>query len=159
MSLFEDSQYQWRETYFVLFAEKDRPAAKKVVEELAKLEQHFEIKNVTADEGGNLESLTLIAHDDNAAMDVTYLSGDEVREQVRELSEEMHGMPLDKEEKTKLAALAPCDARFDVFHFEEMTFTDDEDELLDPGTLLIVLERLARLSNGIGVDPQSGTLM
>ena len=125
MSLFEDNQYQWRETYFVLFEQRDRPAAEKVVKELAKLEQHFDIKNVTANEQGQLEALTLISHDDNAAMDVTYLSGDEVREQVRELAEEMRGMPLDKEEQAKLDALAPCDARFDVFQLGEAALAGD----------------------------------
>jgi hypothetical protein len=160
MSLFENNQYQWRETYFVLFRQQDRPTAEKVVAELQQLEPNYQIEGVVADAQGKLESLTLISPHDNAAMDLTYLSGEEVRDQVRELSEEMRAMPLDKEEQEKLKAIASCDARFDVFHFEEITIAaDEEDELLDPGTLLIVLERLVRVCGGVGVDPQSGTLM
>jgi hypothetical protein len=160
MSLFENGRYQWRETYFVLFAEQDRPSADKVVEELNRLGQHYELKDVAADDEGKLESLTLVSPHDNAAMDVTYLSGDEVREQVRELCEELRGMPLGRDEKKQLERLADCDARFDVFHFEEVTIeADEDDELLDPGTLLIVLERLTEVCRGIGIDPQTGSLM
>jgi hypothetical protein len=160
MSLFEDGQYRWRETYFVLFAEQDRPTAEKVVSTLKQLKQGYELKNVVADEQGRLESLTLLSHHDNAAMDVTYLSGEEVREQVRELNDELGDVVEGPDEKKKLAQLAHCDARFDVFHFEEVSYeSDEDDEVLDPGTLLIVLERLARACHGVGVDPQSGTLL
>jgi hypothetical protein len=160
MSLFEDSQYQWRETYFVLFGRSDRPAADAVVKEIEQLGPRYELRGVAADEQGKLESLTLVSHADFAAMDVTYLSGDEVVEQVRELAQEMQGTALTEEENERLAKLPKCDARFDVYHFEEMTFEPDgDDEMLDPGALLLVLERLARVCNGVGVDPQSGTLV
>ncbi|MEQ8789426.1 MAG: hypothetical protein RIC55_24240 [Pirellulaceae bacterium] len=160
MSLFEDGHYQWRETYFVLFGKGDRPAAEAVVKSLEQLGPRYELKSVSADEQGKLESLTLLSHGDFAAMDVTYLSGDEVVEQVRELADEMRGTGLNAEENQRLEKLPHCDARFDVYHFEEMTFEPDEDdEMLDPGALLIVLERLARICNGVGVDPQSGTLV
>lgn len=160
MSLFEDGRYQWRETYFVLFGQQDRPQAQVVVDSLSQLGPRYELQGVTADDQGRLESLTLLCHHDFSAMDVTYLSGEEVAEQVRELTDEMHGVSLNDGEREKLARLPECDARFDVYHFEEMTFEpDDDDELLDPGALLIVLERLARICRGVGVDPQSGTLI
>jgi hypothetical protein len=51
-------------------------------------------------------------------------------------------------------------------HFEHMTASeapaesDDEfDEMLDPSALLIVLDALVELTGGVGVDPQSGTLL
>ena len=54
------------------------------------------------------------------------------------------------------------DGRFDVLHFEQVGDSadeDDADELLDPGALLAVLEELARITGGIAVDPQSGTIL
>jgi hypothetical protein len=58
-----------------------------------------------------------------------------------------------------------CTARVDVYHFEQMVFVgssgpDDEiDDFMDPGSLLVVLERIAELCDGIVVDPQSNSLL
>jgi hypothetical protein len=85
-----------------------------------------------------------------------------VQEQVIELSEEMESAQLTVDEKQKLKRLKSCDARFDVYHFEQVVMgqnDDEEESYLDPGALLIVLERLARMCRGVGVDPQSGTLV
>ncbi len=76
--------------------------------------------------------------------------------------EELKASADGPQERAKLARLPKCDARFDLLHFEEMTpgSTGDEfDEMLDPSALLIVLEALASLTKGVGVDPQSGTLV
>jgi len=35
----------------------------------------------------------------------------------------------------------------------------DEDETFDPSALLMVIEALAKLTGGVAVDPQSGTIM
>ena len=113
-----------------------------------------------ADESGNFESLTLRSPDDFSAMDITLVTGDEVLEQIEETVREMAKMTLTEEERKKLDQLAECDARFDVFHFEQLMLDDDgDDEFLDPGGLLLVLERLAKLCQGISIDPQSGSLM
>ena len=46
------------------------------------------------------------------------------------------------------------------FHFEQVAGSNHEEEdFLDPGGLLIVLERLAELCRGVSVDPQSGSFM
>ena len=158
MSLFGDDQYQWRETYFVLFRNADRPSAESVAEELA--DDRTEVVNVRSDESGRLESLTLKAPDDFSAMDLTFVTGDEVREQVDQLLRDLAHTTLDETERGKLDQLGECDARFDVFHFEQVQMYDDAaEEILDPGGLLIVLEKLAGLCQGVGVDPQSGSLM
>jgi hypothetical protein len=159
MSLFGDDQYQWRETYFVLFREKHRPPAAKVVESLASDDRRFRVSNVRANRAGLLESLTLKSPDDFSAMDVSYVSGEEVSEQVAELSREITKASLTSEEQGKLKRLSECNARFDVFHFEQVPSADDEGEFLDPAALLIVIERLSRLCHGIGVDPQTGSFM
>ncbi len=62
------------------------------------------------------------------------------------------------EERGKLNRLAGCDARFDILHFEEVS-DGEEDETFDPSALLMVIEALARLTDGVAVDPQSGTIM
>jgi hypothetical protein len=39
MSLFENELYRWRETYFVLFDSKNRPAAKQVIDALQEVNE------------------------------------------------------------------------------------------------------------------------
>lgn len=160
MSLFADDRYQWRETYFVLIRSPDRPAAAAVAELLRQGAEHYDVTNVQADEEGRFEALTLFSPDDFSAMDIIYVTGDEVAEQVSELSDEIAKSALTEDGRKKLGRLQHCDARLDVYHFEQVADRpDDEEEFLDPGSLIIVLKRLARLCHGISVDPQSGTLM
>ncbi len=157
MSLFEDNRYQWRETYFVLFHSEDRPPADKVNSELAKLGSRFAISEVRTDDDGQFESVTMFSSHDCAAMDITYISGEEVTEQVAEFAAEMKNATLTREEMGKIAKITECDARFDVYHFEEVS--DNEDDILDPGALLIVMECLTGLCGGVGIDPQAGSVM
>lgn len=157
MSLFENNQYQYRETIFVLFRSENRPSVDKFKQALESLGNRYEIDSVCANADGNFESLTLKAPYDNAAMDITYVEGEDVVQQVEDLNEELRNATLTGMEVKKLAALGECNARFDIYHFEEIV--DVEDEVLDPGTLLIVQESLAKLTSGIGIDPQSGSLM
>jgi hypothetical protein len=160
MSLFENEQYQWRETYFVLFEEARRPSAPSLVEALDKTGEGLQVSEVRADSHGLVESLTIRSPDDYAAMDITYVSGEEVTDQVAELTEEYMG--AGETEKSVLARLAKCSARLDVYHFEQRVAPageDDEgDELMDPGALLTILDRLATLCDGVVIDPQSGIL-
>lgn len=161
MSLFADSRYQWRETYFVLFQRKHRPKAADVKHSLAELGSKIEILHLQATKDGLLESMTVLSHADAAGMDVTFVTGDEVKEQLAEVKDEWQSRKLAPDEKLNLTRLLAADARYDVFHFEEVTdFPADEDEgPLDPGTLLLVLSKLARLCHGQSLDPQSGELL
>ena len=66
------------------------------------------------------------------------------------------------EDCKRFERLPEFDGRFDVYHFEQMTdLAGDEegDEMLDPGTLLIVLEALTELTHGVAVDPASGAIL
>jgi hypothetical protein len=93
-------------------------------------------------------------------LEIEYASGDEVREQVSTLKSEMR--PGEGVDGAKLARLPKCDARFEIMHFEQMVEEmpgDDADEVFDPSALLVVLDALIELTDGVGVDPQSGTLM
>jgi hypothetical protein len=161
MSLFADSRYQWRETYFVLFDRQHRPSAAEVRKSLSELGK-LEVQEVQGDEKGLLESLTVLSHADAAGMDITFVSGDEVKEQIAELKKEWKGQKFPPDEQAKVQRALAANARFDIYHFEEIgdSFLDnEEDEILDPATLLLVLARLARHCHGVGIDPQAGAVL
>jgi hypothetical protein len=161
MSTFEDHNYRWRETYFVLFDLKKRPKLQVVAKTLQDLDSRYELNNLNADEDQLIESLTLVSPDDYAALDICFTSGDEVREQVAALIADLKKTagysPAEIPEKKLLSFTG----RFDVLHFERITdeSEEEEDEMLDPSALLIVLETLAKLTDGVAVDPQSGTIL
>jgi len=161
MSLFEDGRYQWRETYFVLFDHKQRPKATDVGRLLTEMGPRMEIHEISANDAGLLESMTVLSHADAAGMDITYVEGDEVKEQIINLRQEWKGKQAGAKEKPHLDRALHATARFDVYHFEEIIdFPDEEDDgPLDPGTLLLVLNKLAKLCNGEAFDPQTGELL
>jgi hypothetical protein len=160
MSLFGDDRYQWRETFFVLFRQAERPLAKDVAAALQQGNERYSVTDVQGDENGRFESLTLQSPEDFSAMDVTFVTGEEVTEQIEELSREIAKSTLTDDGRKKLQFLQQCDARFDIYHFEQVdNRAGEEDDYLDPGSLIIVLKRLGKLCHGVGVDPQSGSLM
>ncbi len=162
MSLFENPEYQWRETFFVLFDQKNRPSAQSVQTSLESLGGRIQLSHMQADEDGNFESVTIHAPDDFAAMDIVCIVGEEVAEQVPELLKELRRNAVSTEEVEQLGEIAGCDGRLDIFHFEQHAISmDDEDgpDSLDPGGLLLVLERLGDLCEGVAVDPQSSSIL
>jgi hypothetical protein len=161
MSMFENDQYRWRETYFVLFESARRPKLTAILRRLGSLNNRFTMANPAANREGLFESLTVLSPDDFAALDVCYLAGEEVREQALELAKELRSGECTQAELAKLQRLKRCDGRFDVLHFEQIldSATDELDDMFDPSTLLIVLEALAELTGGIPVDPQAGALL
>lgn len=163
MSMFEDTSYRWRETYFVLFGAKNRPKLAAVREALAKLSDRYDLINPCADEQGYFESVTLLSPDDFSALDICYTTGEEVREHVASLLGELETVSREADKKADLQRAKSCDARFDVLHFEQLTEepgADDElDEMLDPSALLLVLGTLANLTDGLAIDPQAGAIL
>jgi len=161
MSTFERDDFKWRETYFVLFDSCRRPTLKQVERTLHDINPRFELTGGSDDEDGRFESITVLSSDDYAALDVSYMSGEEVREQGAELYAEMKDSAADETERAKIARLTKLDARFDLLHFEQVTGSgeDESEEVLDPSALLVVLEALVELTGGVGVDPQSGTVL
>ncbi len=167
MSTFERGGYQWRETYFVLFDEARRPKLQQVERLLRKLNARFELIDPVADAQGRLESLTIVSPDDYAALDISYLAGEEVLEQGAQLQKDLKRSLLDDEDRAKLARLPKLTAKLDLLHFERVADAapvpdddsdDDLDEMLDPSALLLVMDALVELTHGVGVDPQSGAL-
>jgi hypothetical protein len=158
MSTFENDQFRWRETYFVLFDSAKRPKLDDVVKRLAALDNHFVLTNSSGDSQGRLESITILSPDDYAAMDVCYLTGDEVRDQTLELVKDLKQGDLRGEELKKAKKITEFDARFDVLHFEQIAGLDEDeaDEMFDPSSLLVVLEALVEITGGVAIDPQSG---
>ena len=173
MSLFTDDNYRWRDRYCVFLEAGRRPAAETVRRELAALDARYEIKSILADDQGRLRSLSLLAPLDFAAMDITYVYGEDVIAQALELAETLSPVCRTPNNHQQLLQLAHCDARLDIDHFEQLVLEEalpaDEldwleendqdalaDEHLDPGTLLRVIRRLSNLCQDVGVDPQSG---
>lgn len=164
MSLFENDEYQWRETYFVLFEDSRRPTAAAVTSALRKLDPRYEIREVRADEEDRFESLTLISPDDYAAMDISLVTGDEVTEQTATLIDDLLKAASSATERNAIKQLAKYRSRFDVYHFEQLVFVgrdseEEEDDFMDPGSLLIVMERIAKLCDGVVVDPQANVIL
>jgi len=163
MSMFEDDRYRWRETYFVLFDARKRPTLARMSQCLKAAGPRFVLTNASGDEAGQFESVTVLSPDDFAAMDVVYVEGEEVVEQVGQLIKDMKFTICEADDEAKLKRIRHCNGRFDVLHFEQVTEPGDEDEagdeMLDPGAILLVLAALAKLTGGVAIDPQSGTVI
>jgi hypothetical protein len=164
MSTFDDLNYRWRETYFVFLRAANRPTVEKLQKNFGRLKTQFELTDVKGDEEGRLESARIIAAAANAAIDINFVEGEEVIEQIKQMRQEMKLTAETPEEKEKLAHIRQCDARLDVLHFQrldESAFFDeeDQDEMIDPGALLTVLERLAELCRGVGFDPAASSVL
>ena len=76
MSMFENDQFRWRETYFVLFEAAKQPTLQRVLKTLAALGDHLTLFNANADSEGRFESVTVLAPDAGAAMDICFIDGD-----------------------------------------------------------------------------------
>jgi hypothetical protein len=159
MSTFESDNFRWRETYFVLFDAARRPSLHKVEQTIQRLKDRFELSQAAADDDGGFESLTVLAPDDYAALDISYVEGEEVIEQAQQLLKDLKTTTLQPGDMEKLARLPKCNARFDLMHFEQVLEGEEGDEMLDPSALLLVMEALVKLTAGVGIDPQSGALM
>jgi hypothetical protein len=162
MSMFEDSRYRWRETYFVLFPARNRPTLNSMTKMLSRLNKRFELTNLNADDEGLIDSMTLISPDDFAALDICYTSGAEVLEQAAVLLNDLKKLGADELPPVPWEDIRRYDGRFDVLHFEQIAEAADEDaddDMLDPSTLLLVLAALAKHTEGVAIDPQAGTFV
>ncbi|NIP85403.1 MAG: hypothetical protein GTO03_07500 [Planctomycetales bacterium] len=163
MSLFDNSLYRWRETYFVFHQQDHRPTTAEFQAALQKLDQKLELEELKGDENDKFLTATVIAPDAYAAIDINFVEGEEVAEQLETLSAELKEGAANDAERALIRRLADCDARLDLLHFELMVdLGEEEDDFLtgfDPAALLAVMEALADLCQGIGVDPAAATVM
>ena len=158
MSLFEDEQYQYRETYFLLFDKANLPSTETLQTALKTLGPRYETIDVKRNDSG-FESLTVRSPYDFSAMDITYVEGDEVTQQIAELMDDLRTTTLGPDDYARVARLEEANARFDIFHFEQADTASENDEFLDPGGLLIVIDKIAELCQGVGIDPSSNSLI
>jgi hypothetical protein len=162
MSTFENKNYRWRETFFVLFEAKKRPKLSSVVKAIGEINGRYELIDLLGDAKGRIESLTVHSADDYAAMDICYIEGEEVLEQAPDLVKDLRKSSDGEFPDFPLANILTYDGRFDVLHFEcvgSESGEEEDDEMLDPSAVLMVLETLAKLTQGVAVDPQTGTLL
>ena len=159
MSTFERDDYRWRETYFVSFESARRPTTGQMAAALEELSARYELVNLVGSEQGLFESVTVRSPSDHAALDISYASGGDVIEECRGLVDELLPLAADEEEAARIRRLPELEGRFDVLHFEQVVADDEAGEMLDPSALLIVIDALTQLTGGVGIDPQSGTLM
>jgi len=164
MSLFENSEYQWRETYFVYFDAGKRPSTASLKAMLSELNSAYELSNIRSGDDGEFESLTLISKDDYAAMDLTCVATEEMQEQTQELVQELEANAM-PDEKEMINRVGESNCRLEVYHFEQLVFVgateseDEPDDFMDPGSLLVVLNQIAEICDGIVVDPQSNSFL
>ena len=85
MSLFENAEYRWRETFLVLFASENRPGTKEFKKAISALGDRYSVDSLVENDQSQLESLTLLAPMDNAAMDISFIEGEEVAEQLEQM--------------------------------------------------------------------------
>lgn len=161
MSMFEDSRYRWRETYFVLFDAEKRPKLTGVTKVLAALNKHFQLTNQNADSEGLVDSVTLISPDDYAALDICYTSGPEVLEQGASLVDDLKKTGADVPPPIPWEQIKKYDGRFDVLHFEQVPEDvedgAEEDGMLDPSAVDRA-RGLGQADRRSGHRPASGNL-
>jgi len=157
-------EFQWRETYFLLFPSDRRPTLTQVDTALSRTDERCQLKNREADDAGYFESVLVVAPDNQAALEISYETGDAVTEQSLELAKQLK----DELDTDRLKILMQADARLDIMHFERVESSadnewgesdDDFPELLDPTCLLLSVEALAELTGGVPVDPASGSVL
>jgi len=161
MTVESDDQLEWRDTYFILFDQSDRPTLTQVEAAITEASQSLKLENLEADEDGMFESLLVQAPQDNAALEISYETGEAVVAQSTDLAKQLKGELNAKQ----LAKMLKANARLDVMLFERVRSDgfDDEDDWetgsLDPSSLLNVVEALAKLTGGLPIDPASGAVL
>ncbi|MCC7474435.1 MAG: hypothetical protein IT425_03500 [Pirellulales bacterium] len=165
MNTLNDEQLEWRDTYFVLFNEADRPTVTQVEAAITEASRQLKLQNLEGDEDGMFESVFVEAPQDNAALEVNFEHGEAVSGQSVELAKQMKGDLSAKH----LQLMLKADARLDIMMFERVRNSyaadqfDDEDDWesnsLDPSSLLNVVTALAKLTRGLPIDPASGTVL
>lgn len=153
MSLFENEKYEYCDTFFIYLMDENRPTLDAVNAALQELGQRCVVENAK-EKGGKFESATIKFAADCSAMDIVYVNGPEVIAQLGEIKEDLRTITLTLDSQNALKKMGKCEARFDIFHFEEQN-PNTEDEFLDPGGLLTVVGAISSICDGVGYDPQS----
>ena len=163
MSLFENSDYKWRETYFVYFASYKMPRLEEAVGHMKNRIPGVQAVESSRDNRGRLQAVSLMFPDTPSAVEIILSEGEEVERQKSELE----GMLDEKPSRKTRKALRNSNARFDILHFERTggdrrihdLFEDSNEEIpedFDPACMLTLLDQLTGITRGVAIDPQSG---
>jgi hypothetical protein len=162
MSLFDDPNYRWRDTFLVLFDDEQRPTVELALSAIQQIGK-FEVRNSSESESQHIESITITSNVDLTGLEILYVAGAEVVEETEALVVELTEDAMLLGQENALVQLSAANARFDILHFEKITENSnelsDDDELMDPGSLLTVTAALADLVNGVAVDPSSASFV
>lgn len=161
MSLFEENDYEYRDTFFLYLKDDQRPTVEQITNLFQQLGPKYEISNLK-ERDGYFGSVSVKSPQDSSAIDITFVTGEEVLEQIHNMMLDFRTMTLVGDDREKLEKFQQCNSRFDLFHFEFQGNAGggaENQDFMDPGGLLLVMERLAALTGGVGIDPQSQTFL
>ena len=162
MSLFDDPNYRWRDTFLVLFDDEQRPTVELALSAIQQIGR-FEIRNSSESETQLVDSITITSSVDLIGLEILYVAGEEAVEETEPLILELAEDAMLLGNDDSLTQLSTANARFDILHFEKITDNSnepsDDDELMDPGSLLAVTAALADLVSGVAVDPSSASFV
>src|SRR5687767_6736302 len=131
MDVETDDQLEWRDTYFILFDEANRPTLSQVEAAIMDASRRLKLENLEADDDGMFESVLVQAPEDNAALEISYETGEAVVAQSTDLAKQLKGELNPKQ----LAKMLKADARLDVMLFERVRDSDGDDDDWEGGTL------------------------
>jgi hypothetical protein len=146
----------------VLFDDEQRPTIKLALSAIQQIGK-FKVRNSSESESRLIESITITSSVDLVGLEILYVAGDEVVEEIEALVMELAEDAMLLGNEDSLTQLSAANARLDILHFEKITENSngpsDDDELMDPGSLLAVTAALANLVSGVAVDPSSASFV
>src|SRR4029078_6773485 len=89
MAAENSEQLEWRDTYFILFQQSGRPTLTQVEAAITEASPRLQLENLEADDAGMFESVLVQAPLDNAALEISYETGDAVIEQSADLAKQL----------------------------------------------------------------------
>ncbi len=166
MSLFDNPDYQWRETYFVYYARCKMPRLEEAVGRMRKRIPGVCATETARDEKGNLQAVSILFPDSPSGVELILSSPDDMDKPIEEAKNMLDDMP----DKRTRHALCRSDSRVDILHFErtgnkriEHDLFDSEDdhnpEDFDPSSMFTLIDQLIDLTKGVAIDPQSGMVV
>lgn len=122
MSLYDDSRYNWRETYFVFTDAARRPALDRLKRELSRTipSLTFQTRNAGDTESDALlESLCVISEENHSGVEILWSGGEQLVLEIEALAKELskHASPR---EKNKIEQMKTATGKIEVLHFERL---------------------------------------
>ncbi|MDO4549791.1 MAG: hypothetical protein Q4C96_00895 [Planctomycetia bacterium] len=167
-SFFNNPEYEWRETFFIMFNEKkcSRLTSERISGMLKDSPySSLEVKIFGAAAEGGFRRILFSSPLNKAVVEVYFHQGESVLRQSREFYDGLYAI-LDMSERLKWQEILNFTACYELVYFEYFVkplkiaeeFSED-DSNYDPGMLLFLLEKLTHHSHGVALDPQSGMIL